>query len=161
MGIIIIISIIILIILYNIFVYFLWTKIEFLEENIIDIFKKRNNQVISIYQISKNYINKSDEIFKEFFDLKRKDFWENSFKIWLKDKINTYKKIHNEIDFIFKVCEKNKNLTINSRYLYLKDSILEKSSLIWERMDIYNKIKKEYKIYKRISNITILWIFFK
>lgn len=161
MWIIIIISIIIFIIFYNIFVYFLWSKIDFLEENIIGIFKRRNNQVMSIYQISKNYINKSDEIFKDFFELKRKDFSENSFKTWLKDKINTYKKIHNEIDFIFKVCEKNNNLTLNSRYLYLKDSILDKSSMIWKRMEIYNRIRNEYKLYKKIANFTILWIFFK
>lgn len=151
----------IILVFYNIFVYHLSSKIFFLENNIIELFKKRNNQVISIYQVSKNYINKSDEIFKEFFELKRKDFWENSFKIWLKDKINTYKKIHNEIDFIFNICEKNKKLTINPRYLYLKDSILEKSSKIWNRIEIYNKIKKEYKLYKKIANFSIIWFFYE
>lgn len=151
----------IILVFYNIFVYHLSSKIIFLENNIIELFKKRNNQVISIYQVSKNYINKSDEIFKEFFELKRKDFWENSFKIWLKDKINTYKKIHNEIDFIFNICEKNKKLTINPRYLYLKDSILEKSSKIWNRIEIYNKIKKEYKLYKKIANFSIIWFFYE
>ncbi|NVP17633.1 hypothetical protein HUU51_02845 [Candidatus Gracilibacteria bacterium] len=132
-----------------------------MENNIIELFKKRNNQVISIYQVSKNYINKSDEIFKEFFELKRKDFGENSFKIGLKDKINTYKKIHNEIDFIFNICEKNKKLTINPRYLYLKDSILEKSSKIGNRIEIYNKIKKEYKLYKKIANFSIIGFFYE
>ncbi len=158
----IIISIIIvLIIIFNLFVLVLNSKIEDLEKTIIWLFKKRNNQVVSIYQVSKNYLTKPEEIFESFFELKRKDFWENSFNIELKDKLNTYKKIHNEINFIFKVCEQHKNIYVNSKYLYLKDSILDKSDEIWKKLEIYNKIKKEYNFYKKLANITIIWIFIK
>ncbi len=150
-----------IIVIFNIFVYILWKKVSKLEYNIIRLFKKRNNQVVSIYQITKWYLSRIDEIYKEFFDLKRKDFWENSFNIWLNDKIITYKKIHNEIDFIFKVCEQNKKIYLNAKYLYFKDSILDKSNEIWNKLEIYNKIKKEYQVYKKISNLTILWLFIK
>ncbi len=161
LRIIIVLIIIILIVIFNLFVIILNSKIEILGKNIIWLFKKRNNQVVSIYQVSKNYLTKSDEIFKEFFELKRKDFWENSFNIELKDKLNTYKKIHNEINFIFKICEQHKKIYINSKYLYLKDSILDKSEEIWKKLEIYNKIKKEYDFYKKLSNITIIWLFLK
>jgi len=151
----------IIIIFLNFFVYFLWKKLNKLENNIIWLFKRRNNQVISIYQVSKNYITKSKETFEQFFELKRKDFWENSFNIELKDKLNTYKKIHNEINFIFKICEQHKNIYINPKYLYLKDSILDKSDDIWKKLELYNKIKSEFDLYKKISNLTIIWIFIK
>lgn len=157
----IIITLLTIIILFNFFVYFLWRKIEKLEYYIIWLFKKRNNQVTCIYQITKWYLSRTEEIYKEFFDLKRKDFWENSFNVWLNEKIITYKKIHNEIDFIFKVCEQNKKIYLNEKYLYFKDSILDKSNEIWNKLEIYNKIKKEYNIYKKISNLTIIWIFVK
>lgn len=161
MRLIIIVSIIVLIIIFNLFVLILNNKISTLEKNIIWLFKKRNNQVVSIYQVSKSYLIKPEEIFEYFFELKRKDFWENSFNIELKDKLNTYKKIHNEINFIFKICEQHKKIYINSKYLYLKDSILDKSDEIWKKLDLYNKIKKEYNLYKKIANITLIWIFLK
>lgn len=161
MWIIIGIILMIIIIFLNFFVYFLWKKLNKLENNIIWLFKRRNNQVISIYQVSKNYITKSKETFEQFFELKRKDFWENSFNIELKDKLNTYKKIHNEINFIFKICEQHKNIYINPKYLYLKDSILDKSDDIWKKLELYNKIKSEFDLYKKISNLTIIWIFIK
>lgn len=149
------------ILILNIFVYFLWIKLDSLEENIIVLFKKRNNQVVSIFQVSKLYLGKTDEIFKEFFDLKRKDFWENSFNTNLNNKLNTYKKIHNEINFVFKVCEKNNKMLLNPIFLYLKDSILDKSNEIWKNMSLFNKIKKEYNLYKKISKFTIIWLIIK
>lgn len=145
----------------NIFVYLLWKKINALEENIINIFKKRNNQMVSIYQISKNYITKHDEVFKSFFELKRKDFLDNNIKLNFDNKLVIYKQIHNEINFIFKICEQNKKLILNAKYLYIKDSIFDKSNEIWKNIELNYKIKKEYIKYKKIANITILWLFIK
>ncbi|MDD3794239.1 MAG: hypothetical protein PHI37_05470 [Candidatus Gracilibacteria bacterium] len=143
----------------NIFVYLLSNKIKILEENIINIFKKRNNQIVSIYQISKKYINKPDEVFKTFFDLKRKDFIDNN--INFDNKLLIYKEIHNEINFIFKICEQNKKLTLDEKYLYIKDSIFDKSNDIGKNIELYYKIKKEFNNYKKLSNITFLGIFIK
>lgn len=158
----ILITILLLIIIWlNIFVFLLSIKIKYLENHIIDIFKKRNNQIVSIYQISKNYLTKHDEIFKHFLDLKRKDSLENNINIDFKNKLIIYKEIHNEINFIFKICEQNKKININSKYLYIKDSVLDKSNEIWKNIKIYNKIKKEYDSLKKISKLTILWLFIK
>ncbi|MDD2907094.1 MAG: hypothetical protein PHH98_00490 [Candidatus Gracilibacteria bacterium] len=150
-----------LIITLNLFTYVLGIKLDLLEKNIITIFNKRNNQVVSIFQVSKLYLTKTDEIFNEFFNLKRKDFGENSFNTSLSNKLNTYKKIHNEIDFIFKVCEKNNKIQLNPIFLYLKDSILDKSNDIGKNLKLFNNIKKEYNLYKKISKFTILGLFIK
>lgn len=161
MNLYIIISVIWLIIIYNIFVFLLNKKIKKLEFKIIDLFKKRNNQITTIYWLSKNDLVKKEEIFKEFFELKRKDFSENYYNLDLEDKIDIYKKIHNEINFIFNVCEKHKKISINPNYVYIKESVLEKSSLIWKNMQKYKDIKTKYLFLKKISYFTIIWIFIK
>ena len=153
--------ILIVILLLNLFVFLLWQKIDKLENLIIDLFKKRNNQVNTIYWISWDTLVKKDEIFKNFFELKRKDFWENYWKISLEAKIDIYKKIHNEINFIFKTCEKHPKISVNHFYLYIKDSILEKSDKIWTYFDMYKKIKSKYSFFKWLANLTIIWIFIK
>lgn len=161
MWIYIIIFIITIISIFNLLIYFLSLKINELERSIILLFKKRNNQVVSVYQVTKTELNRANEVYKEFFELKRKDFLDNNLKIGLKEKLITYKKIHSEIDFIFKTCEKNKKLIINPKYLYLKDSILDKSNEIWIKFELYNKIKIKYSLYKKISNLTLIWILIK
>lgn len=147
-----------LIISFNIFVYILWRKINKLEINIIEIFKKRNNQIITIYWITKNILVRHEDIFETFFILKRKDFWEDSYNIELKDKLSWYKKMHNEVNFIIKVCEKHKEVLDNPRYIYIKESILEKSSEIWNNIEIYENILKKHKLLSKISKITIIWL---
>lgn len=161
MNLYIIIFVISLLIIYNIFVFLLNRKIKKLEFKIIDLFKKRNNQITTIYWLSKNDLIKKDEIFKEFFELKRKDFSENYYNLDLEDKIDIYKKIHNEINFIFNVCEKHKKISVNPNYVYIKETVLDKSSKIWEYMQKYKSIKTKYAFLKKISYFTIIWIFIK
>ena len=157
--IIIIFIILFIIILFNIFVYLLWKKINKLENIIIDLFTKRNNQIISISWITKTTIVKHDEIFESFFKLKRQDYWNSSYNEGFENKLNLYKKIHYEINFIIKVCEKHNNIINNPTYIYFKESILEKSSRIWKKIELYNNIKKKYDFLSKISKLTIIWIF--
>jgi hypothetical protein len=152
----IIITIIIFIAIFNLFVYFVWKKIIRLEKIVIDLFKSRNNQVVWIYQVARDDLVRWNEIFKEFFELKRRDFWEDSFNTRLEDKLLTYKKIHNEINFIFKTCEKRRSIQTNPIYLYLKDLTYSKSQEIWEKMNLYEDIIKKYNNYKSISHFTII-----
>jgi len=109
----IIISLIVIYFIFIIFIYLLKIKITIFERQIIQIFKEKNNQIPSIYEITKEYLNKHDEIFIEAISLKKKDFLENGFYTKLIEKSNTYKKIHNELNFIFKVCNKNPKLNKN------------------------------------------------
>lgn len=157
----IIISIFSIILIINIFVFLLSNKIQKLEDLIIELFEKRNNQVVTLYWISGDTLNKKEEIFENFFELKRKDFWENNWTIILEAKMDIYKKIHNEINFIFSICEKHPKISVNPFYWYIKDSILEKSSEIWIYYKLYKKIKTKYRFIKTIANFTIIWLFIK
>lgn len=102
-------------------------KLNKLGEKTINLFSKRNNKIISIYNISEKYLTKHKEVFEEFFKLKRKDFSENLYDLNLDEKIITYRNIHNEINFIFKVCEKHNKINKNAIYNYTKEQILDKS----------------------------------
>ncbi len=150
--------IILIILLLNIFVFFLRKKIEKLENKIILLLKKRNYQIISIYSISKDILNRHNEIFSDFLELKRRDFFENTYNLDLRSKAITNQMLHNEIGFIFKICDKNKRFYKNEVYNYIKDSIIEKSYEIWEYYYVYNNISKKYNILSKISRLTIIWI---
>lgn len=150
-----------LIILVNLITFFISKKITNLEKIIIDLFKKRNNQVLTIYSISWNTLNKKEEIFKNFFELKRRDFWESYSELNLENRIEIYKKIHNEINFIFEVCEKHPKISVDPFYIYIKESILEKSEEIWIYYNLHKKLKNIFRISKIFANITIIWLFIK
>ncbi len=150
---------IILYIIFIIFVYLLKIKIDDFENKIMSNFKERNNQIPSIYEITKPYIQKHDEVFKESLKLKKKDFGENGVYTKLAEKIYTYKLIHNEINFIFRVCEKNAKLNKDFKFLFLKDNIAEKSEEIGKNLEIYKKIVNQLNTMILIKNITIIWLF--
>ena len=99
-------SLILIFILFLIFIYLLKIKIEVLEAKILMQFKEKNNLIPSIFEVTKKYLNKHDEIFKESIRLKKQDFSENNFYNTLIKKMHTNKLIHNELNFIFRVCNK-------------------------------------------------------
>jgi hypothetical protein len=160
MKLIIIFAVVIFVIVFNLFVYFLWRKVMKLEKIIIGLHKSKNSQIVWIYQVAKDDLVKWNEIFKEFFELKRRDFWEEGFYTRLRDKSLIYKKIHNEVNFIFKICEKHENIQINPIYIYLKNLIHKKDKEIWEKMSLYEDIAKKYDNYKAISYFTIVGYFY-
>lgn len=135
-------------------------KVWILENQIISLFKSRTSEIVWIYETSKKDLVKSKEIFSEFFELKRREFAEDSFNVGLEEKFPTYREIHNEINFIFTVCEKHRKIQINPIYLYLKENIWEKSKKIWEKLSIYNEIKVKLDKLKHIANFTIIGLFY-
>jgi hypothetical protein len=86
-------------------------KIEKFETKILEQFKEKTNQIPSIYEVTKKYLSKHDEIFEEAIRLKKKDFSENNFYTKLVEKLNTNKLIHKELDFIFRVCNRHPKLS--------------------------------------------------
>jgi hypothetical protein len=160
MTLIIVAIVIILVIAFNLFVYLLWKKVIKLEKVIIGLHKSKNSQIVWVYQVAKDDLVKWNEIFKEFFELKRRDFWEEGFYTRLGDKLLIYKKIHNEINFIFKICEKHKNIQISPIYIYFKNLIYKKDKEIWEKMSLYEDIIKKYDNYRIISYFTIIGYFY-
>ncbi len=149
-----------LIILFNLFVLILKIKINILEGDISYLFKKRNYQVVSLYAISDKYITRHNEVFQSFLELKRKDLSENMHFIRLDDKIPTYQKLHNEISFIFKICDKHEDLKKNAIYNYIKESIVEKSQAIWEKYRLYREINKKYKKLHFFSKFSLVGLLY-
>ena len=151
---------IIIYILFLALIYLYKLKIEKLEKKIIYLFKERNNQIPSIYEVTRNYLNKHNEIFKHSIILKKRDFLEDSFYSELIEKTNTYKKIHNELNFIFKVCNKNQKLDKNWKFLYIKDIIVDKSNELWKNIEVYKKVIQFYNNLIILKNISIIWLLF-
>lgn len=147
------------IVFYNIFMIFFRYKLNKLGEKTINLFSKRNNKIISIYNISEKYLTKHKEVFEEFFKLKRKDFSENLYDLNLDEKIITYRNIHNEINFIFKVCEKHNKINKNAIYNYTKEQILDKSLELWKQYKFYKYAKDKFDKMLIISKITLIWFF--
>ncbi len=147
-------------IIFMIFIILIKIKIEKLEKKILYIFNEKNNQIPSIYEVTKDYLNKHNEIFNELIILKKKDFSENTINTKLTEKTNTYKLIHNELNFIFKVCNKHPKINKNHNFLYVKDIIIEISFDLWKRLELYKKIVKKFNNLIFIKNITIIWLLF-
>ena len=154
----IILIMIIMYILFIVFLYLLKIKIEKFEKQIIQNFKEKNNQISSIFEVTKKFVNKHDKVFNESISLKKKDFSENSYNLKLIEKSNTYKKIHYELNFIFKVCNKNPKLNKNWKYLYIRDIIIDKSFEIGKKVKLLKKIVNAYNNLIVIKNITIIWL---
>ncbi len=143
---------------FLIFLFLLKQKIKILEKKIIIQFKEKNNQIPSIYESTKNYLNKHDEIFKEILILKKKDFSENLFYNTLIEKTKTYKQIHNELNFIFRVCNSHPKINKDFKFNLVKSTIINKSSELWDNLMLYKNIVNKYNILIKIKQLTIIWL---
>lgn len=148
----------IIFIVFIVFLILLNRKIHKLEKNILKKFKEKNNLIPSIYEVTKDYLNKHEEIFKEVLILHKKDFSENLFYTSLIEKTKTYKLIHNELNFIFRVCNKHPKINKDYKFLLTKDNIIDKSAQLWENLILYKKIISNYNKLINLKNLTIIWI---
>ncbi len=159
----IIISIIIFFIISSIFIAFLYmleNKINMLEEKIKINFKKRTNMIPSLFEISKNYIERENEVFAEINYLRKIEFYNSWNKISFSEFLNNEKKIHYEIEFLFKVFDKKIKLQKNWKFLYVKDLIIDKSENIWKYIALYKSIISKYNFLVNFKNLTIIWLLF-
>jgi hypothetical protein len=145
-------------VLYSIFLVLLKIKIKTLELYIIKSFKIRNNLIPSIYEVTKLYFIRHEEIFKEILSFKKISFLEN--QIWnnIEEIIHTQKLIHNELDFIFKISNKHNKLNKNYKFNYVKDILIDKSDEIWNELKLYKLIVNKLNLLIKIKNITIIWL---
>jgi len=148
-----------LFLLFILFLIFVKIRINKLENKITSLFIKRTCSITSLYEISKDYIVKHKEVFKEYLNLKKIEFSLNS-----KKNIKFYKiielesRIHHEINFIFKICNTQQKLLKNWKFLYIRDILLKKSFDLWEKVKIYKRMVKIFNKLIKIKNITILWL---
>lgn len=146
-------------ILFIIYLFLLKNKIEKFEFNIINDFKNKNNLIPAMFEITKNYISKHDKVFEEIIKILKKDFLENNYDNFkLIEKTNNFKLIHNELNFIFRICNTNQRLIKNEKFLYTRDLIINKSLEIWNKIEKYKQIIKIFNKLIFIKNITTIWI---
>jgi hypothetical protein len=124
---ILIILLILSFILFNIFIYIFNKKISKLEKSIIRLFNERNNLIPSLYEITKKYITKHDDVFFEILKLRKNNL--SNEEIFLK-RINEEVVIHHEINFIFKVANKHPKIQKDHKFLLVRDLFLENSNKI-------------------------------
>lgn len=160
-------SIIILIILFlvftSIFIAFLLMlekKIEKLENKIKLLFKKRSNLIPALFELSKIYIEKETEVFSEISYLRKIEFYNIQNNSSFTEFMNNERKIHYEIEFLFKVFDKKQKIQKDWKFLYLKDLIIEYSANIWNNIALYKKIITSYNFLVNFKNITIIWLIF-
>ena len=93
------------VILFNYFLVVFDNKIKLLENQIILLFEKRTNLVPSLYEITKEFLSKHDEVFEQILNLRKVEFsnYEETFTQRIQNEIQ----IHHELNFIFKVINKH------------------------------------------------------
>ncbi len=150
-------AIITFVILFNLFLIFFDDKLKLLEKQIISLFEKRTNLIPSLYEISKKYLTKHDEVFSQVMKLRKAEFWnyDESFLF----KINNEILIHHELNFIFKVINKHPKIQKDEKFLLIRDLFLEVSDEIWKKIDIYKKMMVKLNKLLRFKNLTIIWLF--
>jgi hypothetical protein len=157
MWITILIIVVWLIIIYNVFVYNYSLRLVEMEAYIMNVSKKRSAEVVWIYQTAKDDLMKEDQVFEGFFNLKKRDFQWDCISQSLEEKLNIYKRIQDEIDFIFTICEKHIKIIENPFYTYFKESVLKKTKLLNKDIKKYEKVKEKFLTHKNIANFTLIW----
>lgn len=144
-------------IFFNVFLILFDKKLKQLENQIILLFEKRTNLVPSLYEITKEYITKHNEVFSQILNLRKIEFsnYEDNFI----ERINNEIQIHHELNFIFKVISKHPKIEKNWKYLLIKDLFLENSLEIWKKVELYKNIIKKFNFLLLFKNLTIIWLF--
>jgi len=139
--------------------YLLDVKVQKLERRIKRRFVSRSDTIPGIFEISKKYLNKHDEIFKEAVRLRKMELHLNNTNTKLYKIIEIEGLIHHEFNFIFKVCNKHKALTEDAKYNYIKEIIIYKSHEIGKNMELYKVIAAKLNKLIKIKNYTLIGAF--
>jgi len=133
-------------------------KIWKLENKIIKIFKKRTSIIPSLFELTKDTLNKHNDIFKDILLYKKVEFSQINYNEKLINVIKNEQLIHNELNFIFKTCNKHHELLKEAKFLYVKDLLINQSQELWNFVKLYRKVSKSYNKYLFIKNVTIIWL---
>ncbi len=142
------------VLLYSLLLKFFSYKISKLERKVKKLFMERSALIPAIFEVSKPYLNKHNDIFNEILKLRKREFAENEMRIF--KIMQTKKLIHHEINFIFKVCNKHPRLIREWKFIYLRDLIIEKSAEIWENLEKYKVASEKLNTLITIKNFTII-----
>ncbi|MCH8518380.1 LemA family protein [Candidatus Gracilibacteria bacterium] len=139
-------------------------KLKRKEQDIRSLFFSRTDNIVSIYEITLPYLEKHSEIFKEILSLRKKEFTLSEISEDIEAFFELESRIHHELNFIFQVCNTHPRLLKDKKFLYVRDILLDKSSLIGKNIAEYNEYIKLYNTmvrYKQYSVIGLLLPFNK
>lgn len=133
-------------------------KIFILKNQIILNFEKRTNLIPSLFEITKDYINMHDDVFKNVLKIRKNTIFLNN-NLFI-EKVHYEILIHSELNFIFKILTHHPKIQKNEKFLMIKDLFIENSQKIWDKVVIYKKVIKTFNFLLNFSAFTISWLFF-
>ena len=148
----------IILIIYYIIILQLKKSIEQIEDNLQKLLKTRADLIPSLYEISKNYLIKHNNIFEEIIKLRKVQFSLNDYNVSFLEFIKNEMAINHEIRFIYWICAKNKELNSIWKFMYIKNLIIARNKSIWTKIDTYKKSINLLNNLIRYKNYTILWL---
>jgi len=156
----IILTLLMIIFVFYVYLSYIKRKINSLEEKIQRQFLERTDLIPWLYEVSREHLTKHNEIFDEILELRKKEFAESTKYNNLHIVIKTKKIIHHEINFLFRIFNKHKGLTKEWKFIYLRNLIIKKSFDISKDLEKYKILVKQLNKLINIKNYTILWLIF-
>ncbi len=140
------------------FVYVVHLKVEKLEKRIKQLFVSRSDAIPGIFEISKKYLTRHGDVFKESIRLRKTELALNHSNTPFYKIIETEWLLHHELNFIFTACNKHVSLTEDAKFNYIKEVIISKSGEIWNKMWLYKNIAEKLNTLIKIKNFTLIWL---
>ncbi len=139
-----------------VFLSIIHNKIQRFETRVIQMFTKRTDMFPALFEVSRDTLQRHEEIFQEALDLRKREFALIETTKNFKNIVDIEKYIHHEINFIFQVCNKHHLLEQNKNFLYLRDCIVTKSHALGKDINKYKHVIESYNKIIRIKNYTII-----
>jgi len=133
-------------------------RLEVFEKKLMLLFARRGDIFPGLYEVSKQHINRHEEIFHEALLLRKQEFWLMSSQRDIEWFVELQSHIHHEINFIFQVCNKNPWLIKDKNFLYLRDTMISISSDISQEMKKYRRLIEIYNTIIFYKNCTVIWL---
>lgn len=148
-----------LLFIFILFIVFLSFSISKLENKIRRSFLKRWNLVPSIFEVSKNYLFKHEEVFSNLLKLRKLEAFYNFCKTDILEIVYIESIIHSELNFIFNVCNKHNKLITNNKFIYIRSLIYENTLYLSKKISDYKRIVYIYNKFIKIKNLTFVGLF--
>lgn len=141
-----------------IYFFLYWKKLKRKEWIIQQAFISRTDTITSLFEVTKPYLERHNEIFQEILSLRKKEFHiievsQNPIALF-----EIESKIHHELNFIFQVCNTHPKLLKDKKFLYVRDIVLDKSSLLGKNISEYNRYLTIYNSMVQRKNLSGIWI---
>lgn len=142
--------------LMYVFLYFFHLKLKSLERKILTLFLSRTHSIPALYEVSHDFLTKHNEVFSESLLLKKREFSLYESSPSMLEILELEGKIHHEINFIFKVCNKHPKLVRDGKFIYLREVFIEKSQSLGKNIDFYKRMAQKFNFFVQIKNYSLI-----